>query len=422
MKSYSFSEDVAKEYGVDAAILLRSFQFWIELNKARGNNQRDGRTWTFNTYSSIAEQFPFWDADKVRRIIDKLVKDEVLLKTFKYNRYNIDKTNWYAFNDESKWLSSKTVDELPKDYEEDSLFSKSEHEKDIDAEGENGRNLRLANKSDGKVNPDILSENSTDEKVNRLAEKSDGKVKTNFIDDFATGKNISPTDDKISGLANSSDPDLAKKSDSHLAKKSDQYQLLNSSLKINDREDKENNDRDILPTNFNDPDDLDKKVRRLFRLFVSEAVPHFQNVDNVKKELIDIRPMLTREVVWEIINEAFKKYPGLPKAQQSVNYLLGIIRGMKNDYVEQWNDARKKEELKEAAINRNTEMKREADLIQKENEKLSLKASQLLTEHKKLFSASEVNKLFAAIKQGRAQYALGTIEAMLEEKGVKVEG
>lgn len=387
--------DVAVNYGTDAAIFIAHLKGWIEYNKRQGVNYREGRTWMYNTVcrkkynnaiegaagdqkvKSLEESLPFWTANQIRYIVEKLVEQKVIITTDKFNKFKNDRKLWYAFVNEEDWFDVSTRLESTDEIEDGLGNFRIQEEEELFPIQKEAKNEELEIPTRKIPSPNEVS--------TRKIPSEARKIPNSELGNFPAHKK---------GFNNNS----------------------------NEEEEEESNDRDILPTNFNDPEDLDKKVRRLFRLFVSEAVPHFQNVDNVKKELIDIRPMLTRDVVWEIINEAFKKYPGLPKAQQSVNYLLGIVRGMKNDYVEQWNDARKKEELKEAAINRNTEMKREVDALQKENEKLALKASQLLAENKKLFSASEFNKLFGYIKQGRAQYALGTIEAMLEEKGVKVEG
>ena len=35
---YSFDSGVAKEYGVNEAIMIANFQFWIKKNKANKNN------------------------------------------------------------------------------------------------------------------------------------------------------------------------------------------------------------------------------------------------------------------------------------------------------------------------------------------------------------------------------------------------
>lgn len=100
---YNFDVDVAKEYGVDEAIMIANLQFWIAKNKANKKHEYDGRTWTYNSVSAFSELFPFWTPKQIRRIIDKLKNNGVIM-VGNYNSVAYDRTLWYAFVDEKKWL------------------------------------------------------------------------------------------------------------------------------------------------------------------------------------------------------------------------------------------------------------------------------------------------------------------------------
>lgn len=105
---YHFDVDQAKTYGVDEAIMLQNFIFWIRHNKANKENQHEveiegkaqTRTWTYNTVETFAELFPFWKAGQIRRILDSLIKQGVLVKS-NHNARAYDRTCWYALADES---------------------------------------------------------------------------------------------------------------------------------------------------------------------------------------------------------------------------------------------------------------------------------------------------------------------------------
>jgi hypothetical protein len=101
---FSFNVEFANRYGIDEAIMIKSFQFWIRLNKANGNNFNDGKYWTYNTNKSLALYFSFWSEKQVRRIIESLVDKGILLKG-NYNKIGYDRTIWYAFTDEDLYLS-----------------------------------------------------------------------------------------------------------------------------------------------------------------------------------------------------------------------------------------------------------------------------------------------------------------------------
>ena len=97
--SHSFSIENAELYGVDCAILINHFQFWIEQNQRMGRNFHDGRTWMYQTQKEIAAIYPYWGEDAVQKIIKKLVDFGVLVKG-NFNKTPFDKTIWYAFENE----------------------------------------------------------------------------------------------------------------------------------------------------------------------------------------------------------------------------------------------------------------------------------------------------------------------------------
>ena len=58
---YHFNIEYAKKYGVDEAIMIQNFVFWIMKNKANHTHQHEDRTWTYNTKKAFVALFPFWD-------------------------------------------------------------------------------------------------------------------------------------------------------------------------------------------------------------------------------------------------------------------------------------------------------------------------------------------------------------------------
>lgn len=49
MKPHSFNPLLAKEVGIECAILLYNIEFWIEKNKANNKHFYEGRYWTYNS-------------------------------------------------------------------------------------------------------------------------------------------------------------------------------------------------------------------------------------------------------------------------------------------------------------------------------------------------------------------------------------
>jgi hypothetical protein len=97
---YSFDILEAKKYGVDEAIMLKNFKFWIFTNQSNKRNYRDGRTWTYNTHEAFQKVFSFWTENQIRRILKSLINQGVIL-TGNYNDHSYDRTLWYALSDES---------------------------------------------------------------------------------------------------------------------------------------------------------------------------------------------------------------------------------------------------------------------------------------------------------------------------------
>lgn len=98
--NHTFDVAVATRYGVDAAIMIENFRFWIAKNKANGRHFYEGRFWTYNSIKAFSELFPYWSAPQIRRILDKLEDAEVLVSG-SFNASPWDKTKWYAFGDQA---------------------------------------------------------------------------------------------------------------------------------------------------------------------------------------------------------------------------------------------------------------------------------------------------------------------------------
>ncbi len=102
---YNFDVDVAMKVGVNGAIILSNFKFWIVKNIANNDNFYDGEYWTYNSIPAFKKLFPFWTERQIRTILDKL-KDEGYINTGNYNKMSYDRTTWYSFTEKGKELMS----------------------------------------------------------------------------------------------------------------------------------------------------------------------------------------------------------------------------------------------------------------------------------------------------------------------------
>ena len=105
---YSFDVQEALDYGVDEAIMIWNLRFCILKNKANGKHFYEGRTWTYNTNEAFQKLFPFWKKGAIERLLIRMLEKNIIVKgNFNTNKY--DRTCWYAFFDETKFLAPHLV-------------------------------------------------------------------------------------------------------------------------------------------------------------------------------------------------------------------------------------------------------------------------------------------------------------------------
>jgi hypothetical protein len=157
---FSFNIEFAKRYGVDEAIMVKSFQFWIRLNKANKTNYHDLRYWTYNTNKSLTEYYPFWSEKQVRRIIESLVDKEILIKG-NYNKIAYDRTIWYAFLNEDLYLSDNFhLEDIPFDQKVNTILPNGQMENTKRSNGfsQKGEPIPVANHVLNTITNQVISE------------------------------------------------------------------------------------------------------------------------------------------------------------------------------------------------------------------------------------------------------------------------
>jgi len=147
--TYSFDGEIAKSFGIPGAIVIQHLQFWITVNRSKGINFKDGRTWTYNPIRAYRDVWPFWTEPQIRRIFDGLREGEALLAE-PSGRGNNELQ--YAFRDESQFLDGFGL-------------------------------TNSSNRFDDSVKPSIADRNNKS-KSTRTKTPTDPSVKT-LIDDYA---------------------------------------------------------------------------------------------------------------------------------------------------------------------------------------------------------------------------------------------
>lgn len=108
---HSFDVEIAKEYGVNCAIILKNIYFWVEHNRANGKHFYDGRYWTYNSVRAYSELFPYMGDKQIRNAL-KTLEDEELIITGNFNEDTRDRTKWYALSEKAYCICQKGNSDL----------------------------------------------------------------------------------------------------------------------------------------------------------------------------------------------------------------------------------------------------------------------------------------------------------------------
>lgn len=94
---HSFDVEIAKEFGLLEAILLKNLEYWIEKNKANNKHFHDGYYWTYNSTRAFSEIFPYVSQRQIQSALKRLEEKGIIL-TGNYNEEKYDRTLWYTIS------------------------------------------------------------------------------------------------------------------------------------------------------------------------------------------------------------------------------------------------------------------------------------------------------------------------------------
>jgi uncharacterized phage protein (TIGR02220 family) len=159
--------EIAKKYGVNAAILLENLGYWIKQNEANQTNFFDGYYWTFNSRRAYREIFPYMSERQIDTAFRKLIDDGLVI-TGNYNRLAYDRTLWYALTQKGK-----------------SILHFDGMESDVLQFGA-AQNVKPIPNINTDINKDINTEKNIIGKVTDVEEKESGlKVTANIVNQTA---------------------------------------------------------------------------------------------------------------------------------------------------------------------------------------------------------------------------------------------
>ena len=86
--------ELAKAIGINEALVLQQVHYWLK----KSPHIIDGRAWVYNTIDQWNEQFCFFPKRTLERVFQSLADKKILLKTNKFNKMRMDRTNWYSID------------------------------------------------------------------------------------------------------------------------------------------------------------------------------------------------------------------------------------------------------------------------------------------------------------------------------------
>ena len=96
---HQFRPSDAQKHGVPAAIILHSMRWWISHRRANGHAPIYGHHWCYMSVAAWAELFPYLTINKIRTVLNKLERDEVI-RSEKLESNKWKTVKWYTLPDE----------------------------------------------------------------------------------------------------------------------------------------------------------------------------------------------------------------------------------------------------------------------------------------------------------------------------------
>ena len=121
-KQLLVSHSLAVRIGVEEALFLQLLHYRLEKNGV----EKEGHIWYRQTYEGWAKQCSYWNITKVKRLITKLERYQLILSSNKLNSFVTDRSKWYRIDYEKidKLLQKKVYTQEELFPEEPSLREK----------------------------------------------------------------------------------------------------------------------------------------------------------------------------------------------------------------------------------------------------------------------------------------------------------
>lgn len=194
---HAFNTDLAEKYGIEKALIIDYFAYWVVENMRNERNFHEGRYWVFNSASALSEKFHYISRRTMNQKLQELEADGILISG-NFNKNKFDRTKWYSFRDEYAWL----LDEHRSSAEiaassGDNLQSIGESSQSIGENcqwsGENCHSIKISNTYTDKNSKEFQTDSSLSLANARTREaNAQSEISQKRTDDFSQSNNFSP--------------------------------------------------------------------------------------------------------------------------------------------------------------------------------------------------------------------------------------
>lgn len=130
------SQDLAIRIGVEEALFIQQLYYRLE---TRGVD-KEGHIWYRQTYQGWAKQCPQWNIRKIKRLVMKLERYQIIISSNKFNSFKTDRSKWYRIDYEK-------IDQIVQSevYIEDEFFPEENSSSEKNTKSNTDHSYEIAN-------------------------------------------------------------------------------------------------------------------------------------------------------------------------------------------------------------------------------------------------------------------------------------
>ena len=130
------SQDLAIRIGIEEALFLQQLYYRLETQ----GMEKEGHIWYRQTYQGWAKQCPQWNIRKIKRLVMKLERYQIIISSNKYNSFKTDRSKWYR-------IDYERIDQIVQSevYIEEELFPEEENLSEKNTKSNTDHNNEIAN-------------------------------------------------------------------------------------------------------------------------------------------------------------------------------------------------------------------------------------------------------------------------------------